>query len=245
MAETLLSVAQSFKSIQGEGPTMGKLSYFLQLSGCNLVCGGKGSEKDNLLHNDAEWRCDAIDMWIKGTQCKIPDVIKQLGGKKFIADLQNGCGLVISGGEPLLQQRSLKTFFKKLRVETEFIPHIEIETNGTIIPDPEIFEFVAQWNISPKLRNSGVELKERFNIDVISTLIYEMYDSYFKFVVCDYSDWMEVLKEWIIPFEISKNKVWLIPVAENKNQLIENSKEIIDICCQNNVNFSSRLQLFK
>lgn len=242
MAETLISVSETFKSIQGEGPTMGKPSYFLRLTGCNLVCGGKGSEKDGLLHNGAEWRCDTIEVWMKGTKKKIPDIFKMLGGDKFTQDMNCNCGLVVTGGEPLLQQRSLKTFFKKLRVEAEFIPHVEIETNGTIPPDPELFEFVTQWNVSPKLKNSGVEWNDRFSRAAMYALVNDV-DACFKFVVSDYSDWLEVLTEWMVRFDIPGEKVWLMPAAETRAQLIEVSEEIANICRDHSINFSARLHL--
>ena len=65
-----LIVSEYFYSIQGEGKTMGVPSVFIRLTACNLMCGGRGTEKDFKLHNGATWRCDSIEVWRKGKKWK-------------------------------------------------------------------------------------------------------------------------------------------------------------------------------
>ena len=54
-----LSISEVFYSIQGEGKTVGIPSVFVRLAGCNLMCGGMGTQFDGELHNGAEFRCRA------------------------------------------------------------------------------------------------------------------------------------------------------------------------------------------
>jgi len=56
--------------------------------------------------------------------------------------------LVITGGEPLLQQDALKELLEKLKGYTA-----EIETNGSL--PIKISRLIEQINCSPKLKNSG------------------------------------------------------------------------------------------
>lgn len=242
MAEPRLLVAETFKSIQGEGITMGYPAYFLRLTGCNLLCGGKDTDKDGNLHGEAEWRCDTIEVWKEGTKQTIEEVIERLGGDQFLEDLNNGCRLIVTGGEPMLQQTGLKRLFKILKVECEFMPMIEVETNGTIPPELEITQYIHQWNVSPKLKNSGMSWNKRHDERAMYYFA-DNSDAIFKFVILDQSDWLEVLQEWMVTYDISGERVWLMPGAETRQALIENSQEVADLCRRFNINFSSRLQL--
>lgn len=63
MTKQEIAISEDFYSIQGEGITMGMPSLFVRLGGCNLLCGGAGTQKDKMLHNGATWRCDSIEEW--------------------------------------------------------------------------------------------------------------------------------------------------------------------------------------
>lgn len=59
--------------------------------------------------------------------------------------------LVVTGGEPLLQQEALSNLCGALPGL-----EIEVETNGTVVPRPALVARVARFNMSPKLENSGI-----------------------------------------------------------------------------------------
>ena len=99
-----IAVVDIFKTLQGEGPYVGRPAIFVRLGGCNLQCNFCDTEFDDykLLSN------------------------KQIITK--IRKLNNNINLiVITGGEPLRQDIESLC---KLLIKEGFV--IQIETNGTI-----------------------------------------------------------------------------------------------------------------
>lgn len=226
-----LSVSETFYSIQGEGKTAGVPSVFLRLSGCNLMCGGLGTEIDGKLHNGATWRCDTIEVWMQKTKVQFESVLNQ----SQIQRLKNGAHLIITGGEPLLHQKSIQEYLDWL--SKWFIPKIEIETNGTIIPK---LKAPIQYNVSPKLSNSGNEFGKIYKPDAI-THFNDKEDSFFKFVVSNYKDWKEIEK-YYLPI-IDKSKVWLMPAGSSQEELNQTRKLVADLCVANEIQYSPRLHV--
>jgi len=147
-----LAVSEVFYSIQGEGKTTGFPAVFVRLAGCNLMCGGKGTEKDGKLHDGATWRCDSIEVWIKGKSKPYAEILPI----ECQEAIRNGANVIITGGEPMLQQKNIEGFIQYIVEEINDFPFIEIETNGTIMPNNDMLNLVDQWNVSPKLANSGM-----------------------------------------------------------------------------------------
>ena len=126
-----------FRSLQGEGVTAGTPSVFLRLATCNLAC---------------TW-CDTKYTWDWQSHAYGAEVMALSGeevNKRVLAfDLLH---LVITGGEPMLQQKELAPLAVSLRQRGFFC---EVETNGTLVPDAEMVEAISQWNVSPKTASSG------------------------------------------------------------------------------------------
>src|SRR4051812_29622157 len=110
--EPTLKVSEHFYSVQGEGQTMGFPSYFLRLTACNMICGGKQTLKDKQLHDGATWRCDSIESWTKGESTTFPALLEALGGAIFLGRMKRGAHLIFTGGEPLLQQKNILKFIE-------------------------------------------------------------------------------------------------------------------------------------
>lgn len=235
MSDRLLAVSETFYSIQGEGATMGHPSVFLRLKTCNLLCGGHGTVQDKKLHDGAEWRCDTIEVWMKGDRKEHPQVLSP----DLIKRLQAGAHLIITGGEPLLQQPRIQSYLEWYMDQFETLPFIEVETNGTIPPGSSLRPYVNRWNCSPKLKNSGVPFMKRFRPDVISEL--NKTRTIFKFVITDPGDWMEIEKDFL-PI-IDRDKVWLMPGASDITELLEANQMVSQIALEQGVRFSTRLQI--
>lgn len=145
LATTTPGEPEIFASLQGEGPSLGRPSVFVRLSRCNLAC---------------RW-CDTAYTW-RFTGDNRPhrdDLAFERGANQLLLDeaavaeriaALGGDRLVVTGGEPLLQGAALARLLALLPGM-----HVEIETNGTVAPHPELDPLVHQFNVSPKLSHSG------------------------------------------------------------------------------------------
>ena len=126
-----------FYSVQGEGVYIGRPSVFLRLALCNLSC---------------DW-CDTKYTWDWDKYDRRQQILNMTNEEIRTEILKHNCQyLVVTGGEPMLQQHQLLPLVQNLK-NTGF--SIEIETNGTILPDQRFVHFIDHWSVSPKLRNSA------------------------------------------------------------------------------------------
>ncbi len=199
-----LLVSEIFYSFQGEGPNIGKPAVFLRLSGCNLKCA---------------W-CDTKYALSGGKRMAEEAVFKQI--KKYPCER-----LVITGGEPLLQQDNLTPLLKKLKGYS-----IEVETNGSM--PLQIGQFVEQINCSPKLKNSGNKAY-KLAIRPSAKMIY-------KFVVQTPADITDV-RNYIKSNRIPSSSVYLMPEGTTPSVILKRSKWIVEACKKHGFNFSPRLHI--
>lgn len=256
MSKDKLAVSESFLSIQGEGQTMGKPAFFIRLTGCNLTCGVTRSTVnlaakydwdqesiDNNRLDDAKWVCDSIEVWMRGTSKTFQEIIDDLNEQfKFIERLKQGTHLIITGGEPLMQQDRVHAFLKYIFVNYNVKPTVEIETNGTILPTDALDWWVDFWNVSPKLSNSGMVPDKTKNLPAID-FHNKNPKSIFKFVILDEGDWLEVVNEWMGSCNVNPKKVWLMPGASDIDQITDRGETVADIAIKNNINYSTRMQI--
>jgi organic radical activating enzyme len=146
MAERL-RVSEIFESIQGEGPCAGQPATFLRLSGCNLAC--------RWCDTEYSWNWRRFDKQRFSEELSLDAVALSIGSPER---------LVVTGGEPLLQAVPLAAL---LQTQSAFV---EVETNGTIEPNPALLARVDQWNVSPKLGNSGEPARRRLVPSALETL---------------------------------------------------------------------------
>jgi 7-carboxy-7-deazaguanine synthase len=159
-------------TFQGEGPSAGRRAGFVRLGRCNLTCG--------FCDTPYTWDWDRYDRAVELADVSATDVLSQLD--TMAVDL-----VVITGGEPLLQQRRLGPLLEGCR---ERGWRVEVETNGTI-PPAMAEGLVGQWNVSPKLANSGVARDHRYRPEVLRR--FEATGrAVFKFVVADPAELAEV-----------------------------------------------------
>lgn len=216
-----LTVSEVFYSIQGEGSTMGTPSVFIRLAGCNLLCEGEG------------WRCDTIEVWQKGKRTHFADVLNT----DMLMHLQRGAHLIFTGGEPLLHQHQI-TYYIEYLESMDIKPFIEVETNGTILPDAKLMEKVSLWNVSPKLSNSGESNKRRVKEAVID--FFNSIDwSIFKFVINDGLDVIEMAET----YKIRDSKIYLMPAGDTQEKLNKTRPTVIELCKRYRYKYSERLHI--
>ena len=105
-----MQVNEIFKSIQGEGPNFGKPAIFLRTAQCNLKC--------TWCDTKYTWDWENYDFTTEVKEMTIDEI------KKSITDLKIK-HLVITGGEPLLQQDDLADLLSFLKPDF----YVELETN--------------------------------------------------------------------------------------------------------------------
>lgn len=199
------------------------------------MCGGMGTQFDKELHSGATWRCDTVEVWMKA-QSKAFD---QILDDECVNAIKNGAHVVITGGEPMMQQEAVCQFIKYIWEQINSEAWIEMETNGTIMPTEDTILMVDQFNCSPKLSNSGNHESMSFRPEVISKLnrTYTM----FKFVVANEQDWNEIQEKYL-PI-VSSEKVWLMPAGENQELLSQTKQYVAELARDNYLNFSTRLHI--
>ncbi len=218
---------------QGEGKSIGKEVMFLRLAFCNLHC---------------IW-CDTPYTWNwVGTKFKHPEkfeIFEEVHSMDFSEVIFNLIGLkkrvkslVISGGEPLLQQVKLIPFLEVLKSVGWWI---EIETNGSVLPLDKIFNLIDQFNCSPKLSNSGNSKKLRIRPEALTALA-QSPKSTFKFVVAKKEDIGEIL-EFVRTFNMKQ--VYLMPLGTTVDELNQTREMTKKLCKEHNFNFSDRLHIVK
>jgi 7-carboxy-7-deazaguanine synthase len=230
-----LAVSEVFYSIQGEGATMGKPSVFVRLGGCNLMCGGMGTQFDGELHNGATWRCDTVEVWMQAKSKLFKDILPD----DCLDAIINNAHLIITGGEPTMQQERVVEFIRWIRELINPNVFVEIETNGTIAPSEELQNEVQLFNVSPKLSNSGNDKSQTLNTKAIG--VFNKTNSIFKFVVSDKKDYNEIIEDY--SNLIDRERIYLMPAGENQKLLNQTKQYVAELCIRENFNFSTRLHI--
>ncbi len=212
-----------FHSLQGEGAFAGRPAVFLRLAFCNLACA---------------W-CDTRYTWDwgPGDQEKETVGLSPAGAEEAI--LRYGCrSLVVTGGEPLLQQAGLAPLLEALGGRGFWI---EIETNGTIRPDERLAGVTSHWSVSPKLAGSGCPSSARERPEVYR-FFSRLPTAHFKYVIDGPDDLAEV-GCLSATYGIPRDRVVLMPQAVEAAALLEKGRWLADICVREGFLFSTRLQV--
>jgi organic radical activating enzyme len=154
--------------------------------------------------------------------------------------------LVFTGGEPLLHQAQIIEYLNWFEKVYQFLPTIEIETNGTINPDLYFINYHdIYFNISPKLSTAGEQNHRnvRINPDVLIGLSFASHNvkPIFKFVISCAEDIKELEDDFLQ--YLDKRKVVLMPAGSSVDELHETRQMVIDLCKTKGFRFSDRLHI--
>lgn len=260
---TEIPVAEQFASIQGEGRYMGHPAVFLRTAGCNFICGGdaavaayEGTAYETQVRamaaeqasGDGAWVCDTIAEWLDGDGVPVEELLDHWDQLGFLEKIDAGSHVVLTGGEPLLQQDALATFLDRL-TSRGYDPFVEVETNGSIVPDGALRDHVDQYNLSPKLSNAGLDREVRYRPDVLETFVEAFVhgddgaNADFKFVVGSDADWEEIQADFLEPFAIPNEHVFLMPAGGSQDDLALTRQDVAELAIAESVQFSERLQI--
>lgn len=187
-----LLVAEYFgPTLQGEGPSTGWQALFIRLSRCNLACPA--------CDTSYTWDWSRFDPAAESRRIPVDELVDWVLGSS--AKL-----VVITGGEPLLQQPGLVPLAQALACQGR---RVEIETNGTRTPSPELSEAVAQFTVSPKLSTFGTGMGETRRIHPAALRAFvSSGKAVFKFVITAPADLDEVTE---LEEQFGLSPVWIMP----------------------------------
>ena len=251
-----LLISSDFYSVQGEGISTGVPSYFVRLGVCNLTCGmsrkytnallkeasladGEIFKGDLELEGKATWTCDSTSQWLwRGEDKDFQYLIDRWKEQGIYEDIKNGTIHIIwTGGEPTIKghQEAIVNFTDYWFKENiwkfdrkDWTPYYEIETNGTIVVENTLFEYLHQINCSPKLSNSGMTEKQRINPDAIKRIM-EHSNYTFKFVISNEEDIKELFRDFVVPFSIPLTNVVCMPGLDSQTDFHERTQFVLEM----------------
>ena len=218
----VLRISEIFESIQGEGVSAGSPSIFVRLASCNLRCAWCDTRYT--------WDWAAYEYEKEVRRVEVSAVADRLAASA-------APHVVITGGEPLLQQTALAELLSRLPAAR----HVEVETNGTIAPIVELVRRVDQWNVSPKLANSGEPRDRRIFPESLAALL-GTERAWLKLVIASTTDMDEaraLVEELAWPLE----RVLLMPEAASREALADRQPMVLRLAEAHGLRVSPRLHV--
>jgi 7-carboxy-7-deazaguanine synthase len=220
LRRSAMNVVELFYSVQGEGRLAGVPSVFIRLAGCPLRC---------------SW-CDTRYAWdpAAGTEMKVADILQHVS--QWPAR-----HAVLTGGEPLVSGHpaELVELTGSLKARGA---HVTVETAGlAVVPDLAC----DLMSISPKLEHAGpggsLSMESQWG-RALRRLV-DRYDYQLKFVVSSPADAGRIreILGWLTG--IDPMKVLLMPQALTRDDWLERSPMVAQMCLDNGWTFGNRLQI--
>jgi len=210
--------------IHGQGSGSGRRCSMIQLGGCNLSC---------------SW-CDSAFTWDSSrfdlSREIVPWPVSQIAGQALLCD---PVAIVISGGEPLLQQNSPAWPALLAALASH---EIGLETNGTLSPTDQTLRGVSWVTVSPKLAHSGDPAWARINRDVLIRWgrLSRRLDVDFSFVVRDVSD-ISTVASLVRAHGLPPSRVWISPEGTHPSVVLPRLREVAAVTLEAGFNLSPRL----
>lgn len=221
MADTLVVSEVFGPTWQGEGPSLGRRAGFVRLGRCGLAC--------TFCDTPYTWRWEDHDPAVELTTRDVAGILEEL------AAMDVGL-VVVTGGEPLLQQSHLPPLLRPLLARGV---EVEIETAGVIAPTPEVVDLVTRFNVSPKLANSGNELDRRYRPEALRAL-QATGKAAFKFVAVDGNDLDEIAA---MVDRCGLTNVWVMPEGTDPATIVDRSRALVDPVLARGWNLTTRLHV--
>lgn len=223
--EAELIVAERFgddqPTFQGEGPSCGVPALFIRLSRCNLTC--------IFCDTRYTWDWTVYDPAAESRRQTIENLA--VWAERVDVEL-----VVVTGGEPLLQQRSLVPLVGRLVAAGK---RVEIETNGTVVPDARLCVDGVGFNVSPKLTNSQVTRPKRVVAPALEAFA-QSGRAVFKFVAASVTDLPEIA---VLVDRFALAPVWILPEGATVAALLDHTRLLAGPVAARRWHLSSRLHI--
>ena len=216
-----LVVAEVFgPTLQGEGPSAGRLAAFVRLGRCHLACAWCDEPQT--------WDWSRYDAGVELSHRAADDVLAQL-------DAIGAPLLVVTGGEPLLQQARLVPLLAGAKARGW---EVEVETSGTLAPTLAD-GLVDRYNVSPKLASSGNPRERRFVPEALR-VFRDSGRAVFKFVVAEVGELDEVAE---MVDECGLGDVWIMPEGTDAAVVLARLRRLAPHVVARGWNLTSRLHV--
>jgi organic radical activating enzyme len=207
------------------------------------------------LEGKASWTCDSTSQWLwRGEDKDFQYLIDQWKEQGIYKDILDGTiHLIWTGGEPTIKghQTAIINFHKywselekdNIQTKVELYDGLngkiwtyykpinvfnEIETNGTIYIEDDLFNILNQINCSPKLTNSGMAEKQRIVPSAIKRIM-EHGNYQFKFVISTEDDVLELFRDFVEPFNIPLKNVICMPGLDSQTDFHERTQFCLEM----------------
>ncbi|WP_408992212.1 7-carboxy-7-deazaguanine synthase QueE [Streptomyces sp. 1268] len=220
-----LIVAECFgvevPTFQGEGPSCGNPALFIRLSRCNLSC--------TKCDTKYTWDWSQFDPRKESTKRSVADLVAW--AESSPVEL-----VVITGGEPLIQQARLVPLLRGLIAAGK---RVEFETNGTIVPAPELVADGVRFNVSPKLASFG-ETESKSIVPAALDAFVASGRAAFKFVASTMTD-LDRIAELADAHRLAP--VWVMPEGTTPEVITATTRVLADAVAARHWHFTTRLHV--
>jgi 7-carboxy-7-deazaguanine synthase len=218
----MLRVASLFgPTFQGEGPSAGQVAAFVRLSGCPVGCAWCDEPQT--------WDWSRFDEAAESRPMSVQQVLQWAAALPVRL-------VVITGGEPLIQQRQVAALAGALTADGM---RVEVETSGTITPSAALADAVTAFNVSPKLAGSLVPPARRIRPGVLKALTASG-KAVFKFVVSRPEELDEISE---LEASLGLRPVWVMPEGVTSGRVLTGMRSLADDVLARGWNLTGRMHI--
>ncbi|WP_218952350.1 7-carboxy-7-deazaguanine synthase QueE [Amycolatopsis anabasis] len=214
-------LTEKFESFQGEGPWTGQRCAFVRFSRCNFRCG--------FCDTPESWDWSRYHPTEVSERVPVTDLVSWVGERAV--DL-----VVLTGGEPMLQQPAMAALARGVKPAAR----VQVETNGSMPPTPELVSLVDLWVVSPKLANSGMPYATRIKPRALTALA-ETGRVAFKFVVTDPDRDLDEIAQLVEEYQL--DPVWVMPEGTTREKVLAGMDALYAPATARGWNISTRLHI--
>ncbi|MFT4471383.1 7-carboxy-7-deazaguanine synthase QueE [Arthrobacter sulfonylureivorans] len=225
MSDVLPFVETFGPTLQGEGAAAGRLSSFLRFGGCNLSC--------SWCDSPYTWDADRFDLRREISLLTVQEIVARVPAAPL---------LIITGGEPLLNQKK-PAFVELLQHYKDAGVELHMETNGTLVPNRDMVRLIDQFSVSPKLAHAGEHKRTQNRALAPGWLrVHDQTPAHLK-VVCETAADVRETREMAEKHGWPLDRVWVMPEGTTSEVLNARWPEIATAATEQGINASHRLHV--
>lgn len=235
-------------TFQGEGQMAGRRAAFIRLAGCNLHCTWCDTKYSwNFDKHPSAYGVELDDEWEMqnkyGTAFVRDEQVTKMTTQEVATAVFNMDVdlVVITGGEPMLQQPALIPLILTLLRNRKWV---QIETNGTVLPDMALgaiflgamreYGVGVMFSVSPKLAHAQAGTAKQVAVDYPNWVPFV---PIWKFVAQSEADLDE------IPTNIPRFHIYVMPEGVDEATLAVRAKELAPAVLARGFNMTTRLHV--